>query len=90
MLNIEYFNAIKEIKSLFSSNTYTEETQITDNEKIKIVLKKKDNIEDKYIIEIDESNIIKVEIPIKNSNYKYRTILNDLWSVYNYLYIHTK
>ena len=90
MLNIEYFNAIQEIKRLFSSNTYTEETQITDNEKIKIVLKKKDNIEDKYIIEIDQSNIINVEIPIKNSNYKYRTTLNDLWSVYNYLYIHTK
>lgn len=90
MLNIEYFNTIKEIKNLFSSNIYTEKTQIIEKEKIKIVFKKKDNIEDKYIIEIDQSNIIKVEIPIKNSNYKYRTTLNDLWSVYNYLYIHTK
>jgi hypothetical protein len=46
------------------------------------------NVSDKYTLYIDNKNSITITIPIKKSNYIYRTSFTELNSMYNYLKIH--
>ena len=91
MLNIDYFNIITHIDRLFKNNDYYCKQLIEyKTGAIYYEFIKNDNIEYKYSIIIYNDNYIKVTIPIKNSNFKYSTYLENILMVYNYLYIHTK
>ena len=91
MLNIEYLNVLKEIDSLFNNRLYYKNKEINESENIiKMLFKKQDNCEDLYSVIIKPNNFIEVTVPIKNSNYKYKTKMYGIEDVYNYLYLHTK
>ena len=91
MLSIDYFNILKEIETLFCCNTYTKYKKIdTIDRSIKLVYKKKDNIDYEYNIIIYNDINISITIPIDNSNYKYKTKIDNIENVYNYLLYHLK
>ena len=91
MLNIDYFNIIRHIYRLFKKNDYYCKQSIQyKTDAIYYEFIKNDNIEYRYSIIIYNDNYIKVTIPIKNSNFKYSTYIDNILTVYNYLYIHTK
>lgn len=94
MLNIDYFNTKSKIDNLFMSETenkYIKKIDLKSDKSEIITYSKKDNIEELYRIYIYTKNnydVIETTIPIKNSNYKYRTEFYDIESVYYYLQIH--
>ena len=87
MLSIEYFSVIKMIEELFDKKKYSVEKSI-ENSNIIVNFIRKNNVEFNYKIKIYSNNNIEITIPIKNSNYKYKTNVYDINSVYNYLYFH--
>ena len=46
------------------------------------------NITESFIINISNKNKISIIIPIKGSNYTYKTIFNTINDVYNYIKLH--
>lgn len=91
MLSIDYFNIIREIETLFCCNTYTKYKNInTIDRSIQLIYKKKDNIDYEYNIVIYKDIDIAITIPIDNSNYKYKTNIDNIENVYNYLLYHLK
>lgn len=91
MLSIDYFNIIREIDTLFCYNTYTKYKKInTTDATIELVYKKKDNIDYEYNIIIYKDRDIDITIPIDKSNYKYKTKIDNIENVYNYLLYHLK
>ena len=89
MLSIEYYKMIQMIEDLFDNNTYIKKNNKNSNY-IEINITKIDNKDYKYIVKIySTNNDIEITIPINNSNYNFKTILYDINSVYNYLYLHT-
>lgn len=46
------------------------------------------NITESFIINISNKNKISIKIPIKGSNYTYKTIFNTINDVYSYIKLH--
>lgn len=86
MLSIDYFNILRKIETLFCSDKYIKYNSI--DRIIELIYRKKDNIEYYYSIFINGDRDIDVIIPITNSNYKYRTKIQNLENVYYYLLYH--
>ena len=92
MLSIDYFNLLSKIDNLFCKTTYIKSSNIKSSNikssNIKLLYKKIDNINEEYIITIYSDDNIEVTTPIKNSNFKYKTRLDNIQKIYNYLLFH--
>ena len=82
---------LKEIHDLFIHNFYKYKIgakSSPDSIEQKIIYFNPINGNDKYTLSIKSLNHIKVEVPLKNSNYYYTTIHNNIINAYYYLNLH--
>lgn len=90
-MDMNHYNILTQIKKLYDNNKYISlisSKKDTESIEQKIIFKEIINEESQYIIEILSKNYINVQIPIKNSNYKYSTCLYNMEDVLEYLKIH--
>jgi len=82
---------LKEIHNLFTHKFYKYKIgakSSPDSIEQKIIYFNPINGNDKYTLSIKSLNHIKVEVPLKNSNYYYITIHNNIINAYYYLNLH--
>ena len=82
---------LKDIHNLFISKFYKYKIgakSSPDSIEQKIIYFNPINGNDKYTLSIKSLNHIKVEVPLKNSNYYYTTIHNNIINAYYYLNLH--
>jgi hypothetical protein len=72
----------KNYKSIISSKRHLNSTEQN------LVYYNPINITESFIINISNKNKISIKIPIKGSNYTYKTIFNTINDVYSYIKLH--
>ena len=86
-----YNDFLKEIHNLFTHKFYKSKIgakSSPDSIEQKLIYFNPINGNEKYVISIESLNHIKVEVPLKNSNYYYNTIHNNIIDTYYYLKMH--
>lgn len=86
-----YYETLWEISKLFNEKKYRSiigSKSSYDSINQTIIFVNPVNITDKYTLYIHNKYSITITIPIKKTNYIYRTSFTELCDVYNYLKIH--
>ena len=84
---------LKEIHDLFTNKYYKYKIgakSSPDSIEQKIIYYNPINGNEKYTLIIKSLNYIKIEVPLKNCNYYYITIHNNIINAYYYLCLHLK
>ena len=92
-----FYNYLANTDKLFNKNIYDNKISVkpdTESFKQKLIYKKKDNPETKFILNIFSDTYIECTIPLKYNNYYYTAIFDykdedNIKYVYEYLQIHT-
>ena len=89
--NNYYYLILYKIHELFIKKNYKSiigsKSDLNSTEQ-KLVYYNPINITESFIINISNKNKISIIIPIKGSNYTYKTIFNTINDVYNYIKLH--
>jgi len=89
--NYEELEKIQEINNLFKKKNYKSiigSKYDTESIAQKICYYNADNILEQFIINIINSNNIEVQVPLYNTNFYYKTRVNTIVDLYNYLLLH--
>lgn len=87
---MDIYPILHNLNNLFKNNNYIIKvgSKLNPNDiKQNITYINKINITEKYIINIESENKIEVIIPLKHTNYSYKTNVN-IDELYNYIKIH--
>tara|TARA_B100000035_G_scaffold309285_1_gene315239 strand:+ start:1340 stop:1624 length:285 start_codon:yes stop_codon:yes gene_type:complete len=89
--NCRKLEKVEAINNLFKTKNYKSIIgSKSNNESIvqNLLYYNRDNITEKFIINIIKPDLIETEVPIYNTNYYYTTNFNNLDKLYNYLLLH--